>query len=255
MNRESFFKLLFGEQVSTCFSSSIFGTNISNAPSPNDVFFSINEMHGDGRKDSNVTCFRNFLLESDTVPLEDQINHITSKVPVSTIVFSGGKSYHHIISLQDPVSREEYNTICRQLMGFIPEIDKATKNPSRFSRIPDATRADTGAVQKLIYVGHRVPNMELLKILPSPKPASIKTAVNGKGMIAVNIWNMVRSPDNSIEILGLSGRNAFFFWLGQRLKEVGADVDTKQEIVTRAYNSLKNNSNFTLQEARSAARI
>ena len=255
METEKFFNVLFGSQISTCFSPNIFGTKVKSAPGPDDIFFSINSLNGNGRRDSNVISFRNFLLESDSIPLENQIDYITSKVPVSTIVYSGGKSYHHIISLEEPVTKEEYFDLSKRLLNFIPNLDRSTKNPSRFSRMPNVRRPDTGAMQELVYVGNRIPNEELIKLLPSCPTANQKYVNSNKGLVAISIWRMANNPDDSISTVGLGGRNAFFYWLGQRLKEIGADNETRHEIVLRAYNSLKDTNDFSLQEAKHSARI
>src|SRR6056297_1352497 len=54
------------------------------------------------RKDSNVTAFRNFMIESDTLSLAESIEHIKqSKIPVSCCVFSGNKSMHFYICLEE----------------------------------------------------------------------------------------------------------------------------------------------------------
>ena len=54
----------------------------------------------DRRMDDNVTSLRNFLLEFDGIPLEDQLKVVKeSGIPYSAITYSGSKSYHFIVSL------------------------------------------------------------------------------------------------------------------------------------------------------------
>lgn len=71
------------------------------------------------RKKGNISKFRSFLLESDSLPLEDQKKVFLyamkyHKLPISYILFSGGKSYHGVVSLQVPISDNnpylKYNT-------------------------------------------------------------------------------------------------------------------------------------------------
>jgi hypothetical protein len=109
-----------------------------------------------------VTAFRNILIEMDTISLEDQASHIEDiKLPYSTCVFSGGKSFHYIISLkQDLTSRKDYDKLVRRIYAAVGNnlVDQSTKNPSRFSRMPNSYRADKDTYQELIYVGERIEN-------------------------------------------------------------------------------------------------
>src|SRR4051794_13683188 len=70
-------------------------------------FFCINPLSGK-RKDRNVTAYRNFLLEFDTICLEEQLRTVKdSDLPYTSRTFSGMKSYHFIISLVDPLGSEK----------------------------------------------------------------------------------------------------------------------------------------------------
>ena len=103
-----------------------------------------NPLDGKGVKNENVTAFRYALVESDTLPLEQQNALIRElELPVAVLVYSGGKSVHAIVKI-DADSYEEYRrrvdylyNICRK-NGL--EIDRQNRNPSRLSRLPGVTR-------------------------------------------------------------------------------------------------------------------
>lgn len=103
-----------------------------------------NPLDGKGVKNENVTDFRYALVESDSMALEEQNAIIRElELPVSVLVYSGGKSIHAIVKVDAP-NYEEYRkrvdylySICRK-NGL--EIDKQNRNPSRLSRLPGIMR-------------------------------------------------------------------------------------------------------------------
>jgi hypothetical protein len=252
MDRSKFLQTLFDEGQQTCFAKDAYGTIIKPAPEQLDVFFSINAMHT-SRADANVVCYRNFLLELDSVPLEQQISLVTSKLPVTAITFSGGKSYHFIVSLIDPVSTEtDYRRIVRGLMETVPEADRSTKNPSRLSRLPFAIRPETGLVQDLVYLGSRIALDELPKPAPYHEPK--ETPKNIQFVNSQLLEVLHTGVDNYISG-HFSGRNQFFYWLGRRLSELNQTKDQKKQMVDKFYERLENKKKFTKVEAYAAARV
>jgi hypothetical protein len=171
----SFWKVLFDPGQYTCFSHTAKGTavfSIEEGSTFGRNFFSINaldpkvdhnptENYHDPAKprraDKNVICYRNFLIEFDKMPLEEQQTYVeTIKLPFSTCTFSGGKSYHFIISLEEPLQdAKQYAIMAARLQKAVVCADKATKNPSRLSRTPGALR--DGIEQTLIACGDRIP--------------------------------------------------------------------------------------------------
>lgn len=151
-----FFELLFEPGETTCLSKDPYSINLRSARNGTYWnFFSINPMTG-SRADANVTVYRNILIEMDKLPLDVQLKLFES-MPISTLVYSGGKSYHGIISLQEPCqSRQEYDTLVKRIYAKVLDADQSTKNPSRFSRTPGAFR-DNGKYQDLIWVKQRIP--------------------------------------------------------------------------------------------------
>jgi len=163
-------------------------------------FFVINPTKG-GRSDSSVTAFRNILVEIDDMTLRDQVNHLKAiGMPFSTMVYSGGKSFHYIISLEESLSNKEiYKFLAQWIYNIIGSIDpdkyvdEQNKNPARLSRFPNVIREKTGRIQKLIYVRDRIKTDALLswlKLYPHCKPSDQKPATQkrhgsaGRGQMA-----------------------------------------------------------------------
>jgi hypothetical protein len=170
-------QLLFNEEEYTCFSTTPWGIKVAQVKnsfrrSQEEAFFSINPMDKiKTRSDSAVVKYRNILVEMDKMPLGDQDQYITEiGMPYSTAVFSGSKSIHYIISLEEELSDEyTYRSLVKCVYKAVGEdlVDKSCKNPSRFSRLPGHIRGDTGKEQQLLTVKLRVPNSVLLEWLKS----------------------------------------------------------------------------------------
>lgn len=201
MTNKNFFKILFDENEFSCFSLDNKGTKVSKA-GPYYLntcnYFSINPLDGEKdnnpteayhsadkprRADCNVTVYRTFLIEMDNTSAEDQLKYVRSiNMPFSTMVWSGGKSIHFLLVLEDPCRDEkEYRALAERIQKAVglDKVDRANKNPSRFSRYPNAVRADTGKKQTLGYVGSRIKQADLEAWLLSrgitkeePKPVS-----------------------------------------------------------------------------------
>lgn len=158
----SYYNILFDSKDTVCFGKNKYGTAIFDvrywqcAQNDGYQFLSINPMHT-SRADANVTTFRNILVEFDTLSFEDQ-RKMAETFPHSTCVYSGGKSFHYIISLETPCSdKKQYDSIVRRIYKKLPEADQQAKNASRFTRLPDGLR-DNGVVQAIAYVTSRIPN-------------------------------------------------------------------------------------------------
>lgn len=126
-------------------------------------FVSINPLQG-RRADANVTHYRNFLIEFDGIPIEEQVEALTSlQVPYTTLVHSGGKSLHAVIALTNEVSSEEYKELAKLIQTIIWQSDPTQKNPSRLTRVAEAIRPETMAPQTLLDIRNRVTPERLLK--------------------------------------------------------------------------------------------
>lgn len=172
----TYFDLLFEPQELICVTDTVFGAQTAHIGVSHGQFFCINALNGP-RNDANVSSFRNILLEFDQGSIEEQMAIVQeSKMPYTLIIFSGNKSLHVIISLETPLANKtEYALLVHRLYQKFPTCDKSTKNPSRLSRTPFATR-DNGAIQSVISVNTRIPKEALeaflglqLVALPSPK--------------------------------------------------------------------------------------
>src|ERR1019366_3311143 len=67
------------------------------------ILVSVNPIkEGSSRSDVNVSAFRTFLIEIDVGTLKEQINTLNHiKMPFSAQIFSGGKSMHTAIVLDE----------------------------------------------------------------------------------------------------------------------------------------------------------
>lgn len=128
------------------------------------------------RVDANCTGFRNFLIEMDVGTQEQQKEYIAARaMPYSAAVFSGGKSLHYLISLEDDLPNEAtWRMVNQWCLNIMTLADQNCKNPSRSIRLPGAMR-DTGKMQELVEIKTTVSYAELsawLKTYPqcAPKP-------------------------------------------------------------------------------------
>lgn len=103
-----------------------------------------NPLDGKGVKNENVTDYRYALVESDSMPIEQQNAVIRElELPVAILVYSGGKSVHAIVKVDAP-NYEEYRKRVDYLYKICKDsgldIDKQNRNPSRLSRLPGVMR-------------------------------------------------------------------------------------------------------------------
>lgn len=255
MNLVKFLQTIIGDAEETCFSRECMNTNVAMLPYDTDLFFSINNMHT-SRKDANVIHLRNFLIEIDSLPLEEQVDYVLERVPVTSIVYSGGKSYHFIISLETPVPTiEKYREIAERLLLLLPAADPTSKNPSRFSRLPFRIRPDTGKEQTLMMLGSRIKLEDLEALLPELPQIQSTSQPRSKAWIATDLTFAMQHPDEFIAERNLGGRNVFFYYLYNRLVEAGFSIAEIKSKVEYTYARLENKKDFPLREALLAARV
>ena len=111
-----------------------------------------NALDGHGVGNANVTSWRFALVESDTIPVDEQEALFRQlRLPIAAMVYSGGKSIHAIVHV-DARGPEEYRERVQKLYTFLESqgvtIDRQNSNPSRLSRMPGVTR--NGVEQRLI---------------------------------------------------------------------------------------------------------
>lgn len=122
----------------------------------------VNPLDGKGIKDENVTDYRYVLVESDSLPIAQQNALIHDlKLPVATLVHTGGKSLHAVVKIE-AAGREEYRQRVAYLFDVCKKnglkIDKACKNPSRLTRLPGFQRGEN--MQRLVEVNIGKPSFE-----------------------------------------------------------------------------------------------
>lgn len=126
------------------------------------------------RNDLNCTAYRNFLIELDFGPLAQQKAYVEKMgMPYSAIIFSGNKSLHFLISLdQDLPSENIYRHFSDWMRNIMTMADQNTINPSRSIRVPGAWREPKKQQKSVAFLGP-VPLKTLvawLKTHPEAKP-------------------------------------------------------------------------------------
>lgn len=254
MNQLNFWDVLFDSNENVCFASTIYDTEINaitTEPQTKKQFFSINPL-SISRKDANVTCFRNILIEFDKVSLEKQLE-FAETIPFSTLTFSGSKSYHYIISLEEPCKDiKEYRRLVKRIYNNLPDCDKSTKNPSRLSRTPGAIR-DNNNEQKLLAVKNRIKRKDLeLWLGPVPVMKDYEGHVSemyGKRLLPVRTLAFIRygAPEGR--------RNQALFINACEMFRAGYGRDEIYEIATKVLDLPEYEINQCISSAEKAARI
>lgn len=154
-----YLRILFNPDELVCSGSTTYANRVSSLQSvkTSDCFISVNPLHT-SRADAHVTAHRNFLIEIDKIPLEEQKKYIDElQIPFSTMTFSGNKSFHFVIALAEGcATKEEYASKALWLHNICDKADPSTKNPSRFTRVPNSINNKTGMPQTLIETRGRV---------------------------------------------------------------------------------------------------
>ncbi len=123
-------------------------------------FFVLNPLKtNDNIKSENISVYRNILVEIDGLSLSAQERLIEERMqmPFTSKVFSGSKSFHYIISLENPIlDRKLYDEMVRCIYAAIKKMDPTCKNPNRLTRTAGIVRSDTGLLQKLMQLNARV---------------------------------------------------------------------------------------------------
>ncbi|MFM2216950.1 MAG: hypothetical protein RL240_1268 [Planctomycetota bacterium] len=131
-----------------------------NGPDRRGAYVRINPCIGENGSDSGVAAFRHVLVEMDEKTKDEQWTILKeSKLPLSVVIDSGGKSLHGWVRV-DAANKEEWNerrdVVYRQLEAL--GIDPKNKNASRFSRLAGVMR--DGNEQKLLAINVGVVNWD-----------------------------------------------------------------------------------------------
>lgn len=190
MTATDVFEVLFDPGDHTCFAKYKKGTSVYpvfemanqiDQGSANWInFYSINPLHPTRdlapaesyhrpdrprRASANVGKYRNFLYEIDRadMSLTDQYTYIQGLgLPWSVCVYSGRKSLHFIISLEQPCQDSEtHRGLDRRIRSILTLCDPSTTDAARLSRAPNVVRHDTNKLQGIVGIRARVQLQQL----------------------------------------------------------------------------------------------
>lgn len=209
----------------------------------------LNPIHG-FRLDANCTSYRNFLLELDVGTIESQIEYIHNiRVPYSAMVFSGSKSVHTLISLdQDLPSEAVYRKFAEWALAIATMADQNTKNPSRSIRIPGAYR-EPGKQQRLLDYRGPVSLYEFVAWLKDhpgcmPREREKRVRSDRPDMDRISGW----AADQLINGLDpIKGRNKSWFGIGCDFFLAGYSLDDTMDFL---YSYFVPDRDFTEREWR-----
>lgn len=127
---------------------------------------------GTPRASINVSAFRNFLFEIDSLPLPTQetlLRKIHPQVPLAQVVYSGGSSLHAIVSVADTLPfkphteegirsySQAWRALSTELTAIASDVlgtdcparlfDPSCKDPARLSRTPNVNRPENKKMQ------------------------------------------------------------------------------------------------------------
>lgn len=259
---QSLLRLLFNEGETICVSPNEFGyhsISLENALSgevtllsPNDkvdilhcdssqlTMVALNPIKG-WRKDEFCTAYRSFLIEIDIGSIKDQLGTIAHiGMPHSAQVFSGNKSVHTAVILDEDLPNEKiYRMIAQWIFNIIPMADPKCKNPSRSIRVPGSYRAPKKK-QRLISLGKRIRLKELMDWLNKfphlrPQAKEKKKLPEGQADFSrLSGWarGMLK---NGIDFKN-RGRNQTFFGLAYDLALAGFSEDQAEQILLERFN-------------------
>ena len=123
------------------------GSVLGDADQRAGAWIRVNPLDGKGIKDENVTDYRYVLVESDSLPIEQQnaLMH-DLELPIVTLTYTGGKSLHAVVRIDAGKNREEYRKRVQYLFDVCEKnglrIDRSCKNPSRLTRLPGFQRGE-----------------------------------------------------------------------------------------------------------------
>ena len=180
------------------------------------------------RRDENVTAYRTFLVEIDTGPLEEQKKYIEeSGLPYSVCIFSGNKSLHYGIVLdEDLPSLSVWRWCNKWILNILTQADQQVKNPSRSIRFPGNKRHDgKQLIQAMVDCQGRVKKADFFNWLgkhEDKKPRKEKKIHTGDFIIGMPDFTKIPPDVAAIYQGGVSdNRNATWFYIGCRLAKIG----------------------------------
>jgi hypothetical protein len=151
------------------------------------------------RRRDNVQQFHTWVIEFDSMPIDEQRKFWEkSSLPHTLRIFSGNKSIHVYIRIEETVSAEEWQDIANNLKLIFPDADKKVlTDRCRLSRLPNGYRESVA--QKVETTKTRIPLKSLTEWLES------QDVIKDKGIkaysdtaIKKNILDSTSSPAQKI---------------------------------------------------------
>lgn len=159
--------------------------------------------------DKDVTRFRHTLIESDTLPKDQQERLLrNSGLPIAALIDSGGASIHAWVRVEARTI-DEYHQRREQLWAAVPglQIDSQNKNPSRFSRCPGGRRGE--AFQRLLAVNLGPPSFDAWKTGKNQEEQQVDpTEEASREIVAASAFCAEDEPDPPQIIEGILYRGA-----------------------------------------------
>ena len=203
------------------------------------------------RRDENVTAYRSFMVEIDNGTLASQMKYIKdSGLPYSICVFSGNKSLHFGIVLeQDLPSENIWRNVAEWILNILDQADQMTKNPTRSIRFPGNIRPNgKKQLQKLLEFNGKVKYSDLAKWLnkyPKKNPAEKRMSekvIIPKSVNGIPEWILYKLKNGVDES---KGRNNEWFGIAMELAKAGYD---DQEMIAYCEEYFTPEGDFTLNE-------
>lgn len=194
------------------------------------------------RQDKNVTGFRTFLVELDDGSLKSQREYIAEMgMPYSLCVFSGNKSLHYGIVLEeDLVSDSYWRIVNKWILNIMSKADQQTLNPSRSIRFPDNIRKnDKMKKQALIEIGPKISQVQLniwLNKFPEHKPKPKQDIyADRENVPVVSEGDMPDWLYHKLQDGVMYERNATWFKYACAMAKIGFDIVQIIELFEKFY--------------------
>lgn len=193
------------------------------------------------RKDENVTTFRSFMLEIDTGSLQSQRDYIDqSGLPYSVCVFSGNKSLHFAVVLEEALpSIEMWRFYNQWLLNVLSLTDQQIKNPSRNLRFPGNQRKNgKKLLQALVEMRTRVSQETFFKWLYSHEDQKPIQRREREASVFTGVPDITKIPSDVMSMLSVGiedNRNSSWFYVGCRFASAGFDLPSTTEFLNQYF--------------------
>lgn len=138
-----------------------------------------------GRKLEDISKFRNFLIEMDKFEMDfnKKWDYVVNEmgIPFSACIYSGNKSLHFVVSLENPLAdAKTYNLFAQWLKNIFKNADSSCLQPQKLTRFPNGMNKSTGKIQEVREIRERISDdvfLEWLNKYQNFKPVEQKPIV------------------------------------------------------------------------------